>query len=210
MAAGGTRLLWRPETRAMPCSQAPRATIPTNMDLSIGDPANLEEAIAVGSVHKTNPHTYGISYFSSRGPTADGRRKPDVVAPGEKSSRRDTIGKAPVTANNTMWRICSSRMSVTSMATPHVSGFLQPSFLCARVHRLSAASWIDGRLHRPPSRSIHAGSPASEPDQDAGIQLSGSTSAVAMPARSSLPWRPRASILRYREAQSGTRDGRFT
>ena len=31
------------------------------MDLSIGDPANLEEAIAVGSVHKTNPHTYGVS-----------------------------------------------------------------------------------------------------------------------------------------------------
>ena len=47
-------------------------------------PANLEEAIAVGSVHKTNPHTYGISYFSSRGPTADGRRKPDLVAPGER------------------------------------------------------------------------------------------------------------------------------
>jgi serine protease AprX len=26
---------------------------------------------------------YGISYFSSRGPTADGKAKPDLVAPGE-------------------------------------------------------------------------------------------------------------------------------
>ena len=30
------------------------------------------------------PHTYGVSYFSSRGPTGDGRTKPDLVAPGER------------------------------------------------------------------------------------------------------------------------------
>ena len=67
--------------------------VPTNIDLSIGDPANLDEAVAIGSVHKTNPHTYGISYFSSRGPTADGRRKPDVVAPGESVLSAFTIGQ---------------------------------------------------------------------------------------------------------------------
>ena len=43
--------------------------IPANMDLTIADPANLEDAIAVGAVHKERPHTYGVSYFSSRGPT---------------------------------------------------------------------------------------------------------------------------------------------
>jgi subtilisin family serine protease len=102
--------------------------IPTNMDLSIGDPANLEEAIAVGSVHKTNPHTYGISYFSSRGPTADGRRKPDVVAPGEKilSARHDWIR----TASPKIEDLYVS-MSGTSMATPHVSGLLA-AFLSLR------------------------------------------------------------------------------
>lgn len=36
-----------------------------NTDLSIGDPANLDEAIAVGSIHKSKPHLYGVSYFSS-------------------------------------------------------------------------------------------------------------------------------------------------
>src|SRR5690606_8824342 len=34
-----------------------------NLDLSIGDPANLAEAITVGSVHKTDARLYGVSYF---------------------------------------------------------------------------------------------------------------------------------------------------
>jgi subtilisin family serine protease len=93
----------------------------TNLDLTIGDPANLDETIAVGSVHKLNPFTYGISYFSSRGPTADGRIKPDVIAPGEKilsaynrfsSSQPTSIGDLYV------------ELSGTSMAAPHISGML--------------------------------------------------------------------------------------
>jgi subtilisin family serine protease len=101
--------------------------IPANMDLSIGDPANLEEAIAVGSIHKSNPHTYGVSYFSSRGPTADGRMKPDLVAPGENIlSARHTWPKAAATA-----RDYYVEMSGTSMAAPHVAGLLA-AFLSAR------------------------------------------------------------------------------
>jgi subtilisin family serine protease len=98
-----------------------------NMDLSIGDPANLDEAICVGSVHKEKPHTYGISYFSSRGPTADGRQKPDVVAPGERilSCRHKPLG-----AGKGMEELYLE-MSGTSMAAPHVSGMLA-AFLGAR------------------------------------------------------------------------------
>ena len=104
--------------------------IQANMDLSLGDPANLEEAIAVGSVHKTNPHTYGISYFSSRGPTADGRAKPDVVAPGERilSARFDwETSRAAIAPLETLY----TEMSGTSMAAPHVSGILA-AFLSKR------------------------------------------------------------------------------
>jgi hypothetical protein len=102
--------------------------IDANMDLSIGDPANLDESIAVGSVHKAHPHTYGISYFSSRGPTADGRQKPDCVAPGERisSCRHD------IPANSKDPKKLYVEMSGTSMAAPHVSGIIAAFFSIRR------------------------------------------------------------------------------
>src|SRR5262249_9675506 len=36
--------------------------------MTINDPGNAERAITVGSTHRDSPHTFGISYFSSRGP----------------------------------------------------------------------------------------------------------------------------------------------
>jgi serine protease AprX len=51
---------------------------------SLADPGNADLAITVGSTHREEPHRYGISYFSSKGPTCDGRLKPDLVAPGER------------------------------------------------------------------------------------------------------------------------------
>jgi serine protease AprX len=95
-------------------------------DMTINDPGNAERAITVGSTHRDSPHTFGISYFSSRGPTGDGRRKPDLVAPGEritsaaagrnlepvKQSQPEGIDGAAVYVEE----------SGTSMAAPHVSG----------------------------------------------------------------------------------------
>jgi len=103
-------------------------SIQANMSMSLGDPANLEEAIVVGSVHKDRPHTYGTSFFSSRGPTADGRMKPDCVAPGERifSVRNDAL----VPANATFEQLYTE-MSGTSMAAPHVSGLIA-AFLSKR------------------------------------------------------------------------------
>jgi serine protease AprX len=77
--------------------------------VSITDPGNAEGVITVGSTHRIEPHTYGVSYFSSRGPTGDGRNKPDLLAPGEKII-------APALDDRTM------PLDGTSMAAPHVSG----------------------------------------------------------------------------------------
>ena len=77
--------------------------------VSITDPGNAEHVITVGSTHRKRPHEYGVSYFSSRGPTGDGRMKPDLVAPGEKI-------KGPTPNNRAEFK------DGTSMAAPHVSG----------------------------------------------------------------------------------------
>lgn len=61
-----------------------KGAVTAGLGLTINDPGNAELAITVGSTHRESPHIYGVSYFSSKGPTGDGRIKPDVVAPGEK------------------------------------------------------------------------------------------------------------------------------
>jgi len=86
---------------------------PVAVGSSITDPANTEVAISVGSVHKSKPHRYGVSYFSSKGPTADGRMKPDLVAPGEK-----VISCHAHPEQGYEYKEASG----TSAAAPHVSG----------------------------------------------------------------------------------------
>ena len=107
-------------------STADGDNIQANMGMSLGDPTNLDDAIVVGSVHKDKPHTYGTSFFSSRGPTADGRMKPDCVAPGERifSVRNDA-------KNGSSFEQLYTEMSGTSMAAPHVSGLIA-AFLSKR------------------------------------------------------------------------------
>ena len=101
-------------------------TIEAGQLLSVNDPGNADLAITVGSTHRESPHTYGISYFSSKGPTSDGRQKPDLVAPGEKiisaaSSQRAAVSALPG-LNGAKYEYIED--TGTSMAAPHVSGIL--------------------------------------------------------------------------------------
>ncbi len=105
----------------------------TGMVLTINDPGNAELAITVGSTHRDSPYTYGVSYFSSKGPTGDGRLKPDLVAPGERITSC-AAGKAlekmhgPTPPVGLPYYIDDSG---TSMAAPHVSGAIA-AFLSIR------------------------------------------------------------------------------
>jgi serine protease AprX len=128
------------------------------LDVTIADPGNAELAITVGSTHRESPHTYGVSYFSSKGPTGDGRLKPDVLAPGEKilscmsaqmsdKARQDSklskqvIDEMVVRARKgvALYREDSG----TSMAAPHVSGVIA-AFLSIRREFIGLPEAVKG------------------------------------------------------------------
>ncbi len=92
----------------------------TGLDMSINDPGNAELAITVGSTHREAPFRYGVSYFSSKGPTGDGRLKPDLVAPGERIVSAAVPGSYKL--ENYAGDFAYVELSGTSMAAPHVSG----------------------------------------------------------------------------------------
>jgi subtilisin family serine protease len=108
---------------------AQQRTTNAGMPVTINDPGNAELAITVGSTHRDMPHVYGVSYFSSKGPTGDGRMKPDIVAPGEKILSAAT-GK--LLMDRAEGKQCEYvEDSGTSMAAPHVSGVIA-AFLSVR------------------------------------------------------------------------------
>lgn len=95
---------------------------------TISDPANAELAIAVGSTHRESPHQYGVSYFSSKGPTCDGRSKPDVVAPGERIiSCAAGLAKARIEQVITFQQQQAQAQSATASLVPAPVGAAGPA-----------------------------------------------------------------------------------
>jgi subtilisin family serine protease len=78
---------------------------------TIGAPGAAEQAITVG---KTNDHDQ-VSWDSSRGPTLDGRLKPDCVAPGARIT-----AASPLPLRKGPYFV----FDCTSYAVPHVTGTL--------------------------------------------------------------------------------------
>ncbi|MGB7604372.1 MAG: S8 family serine peptidase, partial [Lutisporaceae bacterium] len=78
---------------------------------TIGAPGAAANCITVGAMADVGEKGFSLAYFSSRGPTADGRTKPDIAAPG--------YNIMSVKANTTNSYVS---MSGTSMATPFTAG----------------------------------------------------------------------------------------
>jgi serine protease AprX len=80
---------------------------------TIGSPAAAANAITVGALYDPGEKGWVLAEFSSRGPTADNRTKPDICTPG----RNITSVKANTTSSYTT-------MSGTSMACPFMAGVI--------------------------------------------------------------------------------------
>ncbi|HEY7872904.1 MAG TPA: S8 family serine peptidase [Rudaea sp.] len=83
---------------------------------SIGSPGNAKNALTVGALGHAGSTT--VASFSSRGPTTDGRFKPDIMAPG--TSTVSAAGDS--NTNATIQAPLMQTLSGTSMATPTIAG----------------------------------------------------------------------------------------
>ena len=81
----------------------------------INSPGSAAAALTVGAVDRNNQ----LAGFSLRGPTTDGRLKPDLTAPGVNITAARAAGAAEVPGNP---GDPYTTLSGTSMATPHVAG----------------------------------------------------------------------------------------
>lgn len=152
--------------------------VPGDSDLTITDQACAPYLISVGSYVTTTKWTdvdgrrvdYGvpgyppgsISYFTSRGPTRDGRRKPDLVAPGEwiasaLSGDVEDASPATIADDGMHWY-----MQGTSMSSPHAAGVIA---LMLQLNPNLDAAQIQSILHDTARR---IGSEAWTPDGGAG------------------------------------------
>src|SRR5262249_11442567 len=104
---------------------------------SIGDPASSPAALGVGAICWSPPGPglfASIEPYSSRGPTIDGRHKPDLVAP-------DSVSTATFGASSG----CGTGFAGTSASAPHVAG--AAALLLEHDPSLSVAA-LQGALER--------------------------------------------------------------
>ncbi|MEM1557411.1 MAG: S8 family serine peptidase [Thermoproteota archaeon] len=98
---------------------------------TVNSPGVCEEAITVGAY---DPISGWLASFSSRGPTPDGRVKPDIVMPGVNVFA-PTIGLLDY-VETPKGALRVSALSGTSMATPHAAGLVALMYEHASRHNI--------------------------------------------------------------------------
>ncbi len=107
--------LWRTEDMLIAFSAGNDGAGPN----TIGHPGHAKHALTVGALAHGN--STSVAGFSSRGPTADGRRKPDIQAPGSgtiSARGNDDDTNPPANLNDA----ATKSLSGTSMSCPTVAG----------------------------------------------------------------------------------------
>jgi subtilisin family serine protease len=136
---------------------------------SLSTPADGDSVVAVGAEDSTG----ALAAFSSRGPTADDRIKPDVTAPG-----------VAVWVVNTQASGGFGRLNGTSFAAPLVAG---AAALLREIHPQLTGVEVRDALRR-------AGNGASRPDNDRGFGLPDVLAAATFPYGITVS-EPRDSLL---------------
>ncbi len=99
-------------------------------DYTVGEPACADKCIAVAAHNADGPSTTGmLASFSSNGPLIDGRRKPEISAPGVNvvsslSSYTDERYTSVMTYTYAGRQYIWAKMSGTSMSCPAVTGIV--------------------------------------------------------------------------------------
>lgn len=147
---------------------------------SIGSPGAAAKAITVGAMADTASYGFKQADWSSRGPTADNRIKPDISAPG--------VSITSAHANTSSGYLTKSG---TSMATPFVAGVtllmrqLNPALSAQQVKDLIMQTAIDwgrgGNSMTPGSRGTDAEYGAGRLDAYAAIRAAGAAMATPPP-----------------------------
>jgi hypothetical protein len=136
---------------------------------TLGSPADADSVVAVGAVDVAGT----VAGFSSRGPTADNRIKPEVVARGVSTwwARAWTLGYGPA--------------SGTSLATPLIGGL-------AALLKEAHPEWTGAEIR---AALIATASQALSPDNQTGYGIASGPAALEegllppSPPRTSLPFR---------------------
>lgn len=116
--------------------------------MTLGTPATTRKAVAVANY---NHATQAANISSSRGPTRDGRQKPEVAAPGTDIVSSNSLGGRSVPSVGVVPVRFST--SGTSMSAPHVAGIValmleaNPKLTADQIRKILIAS------ARPPAPS---------------------------------------------------------
>ena len=108
---------------------------------TIGAPAASRKAITVGATVSDRADADRVADFSARGPTSDGRPKPDVAFPGVNIM----AARAKGTSLGAIFDDHYTELSGTSMATPHCTGTVA---LLRAAHPELSAEEVKARVLR--------------------------------------------------------------